>query len=596
MAPVEPEEMYYGAPPIPSIAVRHTERDFGEAGQRPGKRPGKGPRGWIEGGRCSLGEVPGGALGKEFEASMRAPESLATLLDYGIIQEVIRPLMSGKEAQVYVVVVAGDECVAKVYKAAEQRTFKHRSDYTEGRRTRNTRDQRAMSKRSQHGRQKDEDAWRTTEVEMIYRLRDAGVRVPEPINFVDGVLVMEFVKDADGHAAPRLGDLSFSASEAREIYHALIREVVRMLCAGVIHGDLSDFNVLMGTAGPVLIDFPQAVDPSHNPKGRDLLLRDVQNLHRFLARFAPDEPVRRYGEEIWSLFQENKLQPDTKLSGGYRAPKGKTDTEAVKALIDDASRDEHFRRHGRETDDDEDLELPVAPLTKASAPVRKVVDFTKEAERHRPAGKRAQKVRGSHPARPRRGASGKPVAAAAPAGGPVSGSEGAAKSRRRGRGRRGTPKNGTGDGGSTRESEERAPRSESAKVDAARPGSSQRRRRRGRGRTQGTDQPNAAATAPAGKNPQPNPRQNPRANAKARSNPKTTANPKAKPGAGRAGAANAGGPASGRSRGKTTEQRDAKRPTRSESSSSSARAPGETSGSDRPPRRRRRRPRKSTPE
>jgi RIO kinase 1 len=145
---------------------------------------------------------------------MKAPQSLETLLDYGIIQEVIRPLMSGKEAQVYVVLADGEECVAKVYKEATQRTFKHRSDYTEGRRTRNTRDQHAVSKRTQHGRKKDEDAWRTTEVDTIYRLRDAGVRVPEPINFVEGVLVMELVKDADGEAAPRLGDLSFSPSAA----------------------------------------------------------------------------------------------------------------------------------------------------------------------------------------------------------------------------------------------------------------------------------------------------------------------------------------------------------------------------------------------
>ena len=274
---------------------------------------------------------------------MKAPESLAALLDYGIIQEVVAPLMSGKEAQVYVVVAGGEECVAKVYKEAHQRTFKHRSSYTEGRRTRNTRDQRAISKRTQHGRQKDEDAWRSTEVDTIYRLRDAGVRVPEPINFADGVLVMEFVKDSGGRAAPRLGDLTFSAGEAREIYLALIREVVRMLSAGVIHGDLSDFNVLMSHDGPVVIDFPQSVDPAHNPNGRELLLRDVENLHRFLARFAPNEPQRPYGEEIWALFQENRLEPDSELTGGYRAPDDKADTAEVMTLIEDANREEEQR-------------------------------------------------------------------------------------------------------------------------------------------------------------------------------------------------------------------------------------------------------------
>ena len=146
-----------------------------------------------------------------------------------------------------------------------------------------------MNKRSQHGRKRDEEAWRRTEVDMIYRLRDAGVRVPEPINFVEGVLVMELVRDGDGQPAPRLGDLRFSPDEARAVYQTLIREVVRMLCAGVIHGDLSEFNVLMTDSGPVVIDFPQAVDPTQNPNRKKLLLRDVANLDRFLARFAPDD-------------------------------------------------------------------------------------------------------------------------------------------------------------------------------------------------------------------------------------------------------------------------------------------------------------------
>lgn len=319
------------------------------------------------------------------------PESLETLLDYGIIQEVVRPLMSGKEAQVFVVVAGGERCVAKVYKEAHQRTFKHRSSYTEGRRTRNTRDQRARNKRTQHGRKVDEEAWRTTEADMIYRLRDAGVRVPEPINFVDGVLVMELVQDADGQAAPRLGDLSFSASEARDIYLKLIREVVRMLCAGVIHGDLSEFNVLMGADGPVVIDFPQSVDPAANMNARELLLRDVENLHRFLARFAPDEPVLPYGEEIWLLFQENRLQPDTPLEGRYLPAEGKADTSEVMALVEDARRDEDIRRNGwrpRDGEDEDeagDVDVHAPVRAKAPAPFRTVVDFAKKAEPERPA-------------------------------------------------------------------------------------------------------------------------------------------------------------------------------------------------------------------
>jgi RIO kinase 1 len=335
---------------------------------------------------------------------MKTPESLSTLVEYGIIQEVVRPLMSGKEAQVYVVVADGEECVAKVYKEANQRTFKHRSDYTEGRRTRNTRDQRAMSKRTQHGRKKDEDAWRNTEVEMIYRLRDAGVRVPAPINFVEGVLVMELVKDAEGHAAPRLGDLVFSPDEAVEIYLQLIREVVRMLCAGVIHGDLSDFNVLMAVDGPVVIDFPQAVQPTHNPNGQKLLLRDVENLHRFLARFAPGQSIRPYGQEIWSLFQANRLEPDTQLTGLHRGPEGKADTGDVMALIEDANRDEHFRRHGREVDEDDEFEPAPRSPVKAPPPRRTVVDFAREqsprpgANRRAPRATEARSPRSARPA------------------------------------------------------------------------------------------------------------------------------------------------------------------------------------------------------
>jgi len=323
---------------------------------------------------------------------MKAPESLETLIEYGIIQEVIRPLMSGKEAQVFIVAAAGEECVAKVYKEATHRTFKHRSDYTEGRRTRNTRDQRAISKRSQHGKSKDEDAWRSTEVDMIYRLRDAGVRVPEPMNFVEGVLVMELVKDTDGDAAPRLADLDYTPAEAKAVYDQLIREVVRMLSAGVIHGDLSEFNVLMAGDGPVVIDFPQSIDPTHNPNGEKLLLRDVENLHRFLSRYAPEEEIRPYGQEIWKLFQTNKLRPDTKLTGVFAAPEGKVDTTELIDLIEDATKDEARRRAGPKLlrDDDDEFEAARDALAAKPPTFRKVVDFSKE----RPSRPAARKQRG----------------------------------------------------------------------------------------------------------------------------------------------------------------------------------------------------------
>lgn len=309
---------------------------------------------------------------------MKTPESLEQLIEFGIIDEVIRPLMSGKEAQIYVVRTGVEEAVAKVYKEASQRTFKHRAEYTEGRRTRNSRDQRAISKRTQHGRKQDEAAWRNAEVDMIARARRAKVRVPEAINFVDGVLVMELVKDEHGDPAPRLGDLSFSAEEAREIYQGLIQGVVRLLCAGVIHGDLSDFNVLMGKDGPVFIDFPQAVDPATNQNARKLLLRDVDNLHRFLERHVPEHRRRPFGQEMWSLYEANRLDPDTALAGNYRTPKGKANTAEVLALIADADAEERERRDDRGED---------RPLV-ARKPQRVVVDFTKEAKpRNQKAGK-----------------------------------------------------------------------------------------------------------------------------------------------------------------------------------------------------------------
>jgi RIO kinase 1 len=275
---------------------------------------------------------------------MRTPDSLAPLVDYGIIEEVVRPLMSGKEAQVYVVVSGGKHCVAKVYKEAQNRTFKNRAEYTEGRKVRNSRDQRAIDKRSKHGRAQDEAAWRSTEVEMIHRLLAAGVRVPVPAHFIDGVLLMELITDADGNPAPRLADLVFDPDGARAMYERLLREVIRMLCAGVVHGDLSDFNVLVGAEGPVLIDFPQSVDTAHNANARKLLLRDVENLHRFLSQFAPQARRLPYAEEMWELFQQNAITPETQLTGRYRPSERRANTHTVLGLIHDANYDERKRR------------------------------------------------------------------------------------------------------------------------------------------------------------------------------------------------------------------------------------------------------------
>jgi RIO kinase 1 len=275
---------------------------------------------------------------------MRVPESLVPLFDYGVLDDVVRPLMSGKEAHVYLVVSGGKYAVAKIYKDAQNRSFKHRAEYTEGRKVRNTRDQRAMANRSKHGRQKDEAAWRSTEVDMIHRLHAAGVRVPVPYHFIEGVLLMELVTDADGHPAPRLGDLPFDAASARAMYDRLIRATVQMLCAGVVHGDLSEFNVLIAGDGPVVIDFPQSVDTAHNANARKLLIRDVDNLHRFLARHVPSFRRVPLAEEMWSLHEQNLLTPETRLRGDFRVAERAANTASVLELIGDANRDERKRR------------------------------------------------------------------------------------------------------------------------------------------------------------------------------------------------------------------------------------------------------------
>lgn len=276
---------------------------------------------------------------------MRRPDALAPLIDHGIIDEVLRPLMSGKEAQVYLVVAEGEERVAKVYKEAQNRTFKHRAAYTEGRAVRNTRDRRAMAKRSRHGKELDEEGWRAAEVDIIYRLQAAGVRVPEPYNYVDGVLVMELVKDEAGRPAPRLSDLHIGPEQGRAIFKQLLGEVVKMLCAGIVHGDLSEFNVLLSPEGPVVIDFPQAVEAARNQSARRLLIRDIDNLGRYLCRPRRGRPPR-YGQEMWATYERGELTPETTLTGLVVESNKATDTEGVLAEIEDVAREAERRSEG----------------------------------------------------------------------------------------------------------------------------------------------------------------------------------------------------------------------------------------------------------
>jgi RIO kinase 1 len=277
---------------------------------------------------------------------MRVPDSLTRLIEEGIIDRVVGTLKSGKEANVYAVEIEGGHCVAKVYKDVELRTFKHRTAYTEGRVVRNSRDQRAMQKRTNYGKKKDDEAWRVAEVDAMYRLRAAGVRVPEPYHFVEDVLLMEFILDGAGTPAPRLSEAKIDRSEASLVLDQILKETVKMLAVGVVHGDLSEFNILMGADGPVIIDFPQWLDASKNQNARKLLIRDLDNLMNFLKRIDPNVRIRPYGEEMWQAFEQGELTPDTVLTGNYRAPVGAIDLKGLENEIRSAEAD-HRRELAR---------------------------------------------------------------------------------------------------------------------------------------------------------------------------------------------------------------------------------------------------------
>ncbi len=275
---------------------------------------------------------------------MKAPKRLQTLIDEGLIDSVQRQLMSGKEAMVFVVRCGDETRCAKVYKEADQRSFRQAVDYTENRKVKNTRAARAMAKGTRFGKQVQEAAWQSAEVDALYRLAAAGVRVPQPYNFHEGVLLMELVANADGEAAPRLNDCQFTPEDARRHHAALVTEVVRMLCAGIVHGDLSEFNILLGADGPVIIDLPQAVDAAGNNHAQRMLLRDVGNLKAFFGRFAPELLKTEFGPEIWDLFQRGLLNTEVPLTGRYKRPVGAIDLGEVMREIDDARAEEAARR------------------------------------------------------------------------------------------------------------------------------------------------------------------------------------------------------------------------------------------------------------
>jgi RIO kinase 1 len=278
---------------------------------------------------------------------MKIPKSLEPLLQDGLIDEVLGQLMSGKEAEVYVVRSQGEIRCAKAYKELKQRSFHKQTQYTEGRKVRNSRRSRAMEKHSRFGRKEQEAAWQNAEVDALFRLDAAGVRVPRPHSFCEGVLLMELVVDAAGAVAPRLNDLQLSATQARDYHRLLIEQVVRMLCAGVVHGDLSEFNVLVADDGLVIIDLPQAIDAAGNNNAGRLFARDVDNLAAYFGQFAPEILVTAYAEEIWHLYEKGELHPASVLTGRFASSEKAADVDGVMREIEDSRKEALARELGR---------------------------------------------------------------------------------------------------------------------------------------------------------------------------------------------------------------------------------------------------------
>ena len=283
---------------------------------------------------------------------MKTPKRIEPLIEDGLVTEVLRQLMSGKEATVYVVRCGDEIRCAKVYKDAKQRSFRQSASYQDGRRVKNSRQARAMEKGTRYGKQMQEEAWQNAEVDALYRLAAAGVRVPTPYICSEGVLLMELVVDAEGNAAPRLNDVELDEPLALAYHAILIRQVVRMLCAGIIHGDLSEFNILVDADGPVIIDLPQAVDAAGNNSAFAMLDRDVRNLAEYFGAFAPQLRGTQYAKEMWALYEKGLLLPDTELTGQVKAPTQPANIRAVLEVIEDVRREEAARLRGLQGDDE----------------------------------------------------------------------------------------------------------------------------------------------------------------------------------------------------------------------------------------------------
>jgi RIO kinase 1 len=275
---------------------------------------------------------------------MKIPPRLQPLIDEGLVDEVISRLMSGKEADVYVVRCNNEIRCAKVYKDAAKRSFKKAAQYQEGRKSRNSRRARAMEKGSKYGRQQQEQTWHNAEVDALYKLAAAGVRVPQPYACIDGVLLMELVTDSHGDVAPRLSEVVMSAEQAIEDHSMVIAYIVRMLCAGIVHGDLSEFNILVDEYGPVIIDLPQAVDAAANNNAEFMLERDVNKVRSYYSQYAPELAQTQYAREIWALYESGDLHPDTPLSGYFEESDDSADVDAVLAEIKAVLAEERARQ------------------------------------------------------------------------------------------------------------------------------------------------------------------------------------------------------------------------------------------------------------
>ncbi|MGK0408774.1 MAG: RIO kinase 1 [Shewanella psychromarinicola] len=276
---------------------------------------------------------------------MKTPIRLQPLVDDGLVDEVISQLMSGKEATVYMIRCGDEIRCAKVYKEATKRSFKKAAQYQEGRKTKNSRRGRAMEKGSKYGREEQEKAWQNAEVDALYKCAAAKIRVPVPYGCFDGVLLMELITNVHGDVAPRLNDITqMSAEQAQTQHRIMMGYVVRMLCAGIVHGDLSEFNVLVDKNGPVIIDLPQAVDASANNNAKAMLFRDVNNMTDYYSQFAPELAITKYAKEMWALYEQGELTPETPLTGEFEDDTSAADVDSVLEEINAAFEEAQERR------------------------------------------------------------------------------------------------------------------------------------------------------------------------------------------------------------------------------------------------------------